>query len=71
LIHGALEVRNIKGLAKVVESTQAHGFDGTFHTAMAGDHDDRSGRQFGATKLDDVEPVGIWNEEVHDEKPPA
>ncbi len=64
----ALEVGQLEGLGQVVEGAEAHGLDGGFHAAVAGDHDDGGGWQFRAAELDDIQAVHVPDEQVDNDE---
>ena len=68
LVDGFDEVAEVEGLGEVIEGTEAHGFDGRFDAAMAGDHDDGGVGELVPAHADKVEAVHIADAEVHDDE---
>jgi hypothetical protein len=68
LVDGFDEIAEVEGLGEVIEGTEAHGLDGGFDTAMAGDHDDGGVGELVPAHADEVEAVHIADAEVHDDE---
>lgn len=68
MVDGFDEIAEVERFGQVVESAQAHGFDGGFDGAMSGDHDDGGFREFLPDGADQVEAVDVADAKVDDDK---
>ena len=68
LIDGLDEVAEVEGLREVIESPEAHGLDGGFDAAVAGDHDHRGVRELVPAHADEIEAIHVPDAQIGDDE---